>query len=285
MMALAACSDQNLAGIRLDTLAVSLGDFDDMAALLNGLDVAHTPYDGFIVQAIYEPEGDRTQRDSMQLSVETLLDNVDDKGRLEINLYSALFLNSGTRGLGLGRYNDTLTADDEILGNPDRVEAICKFVESGRILIASDWTYDVLEACWPDAIEFVNDDAVVDDAQRGRAGSVSGVVRDEAVVEALGGEAFAVSFDYSAWSVIESVGADTEVLLEGTVEYQPASDQDYQTLTDAPLLVRFPAGQGQVVYSSYHWSTQNRSSSETLLVASVPGMSDLVGGGGEETAE
>lgn len=275
---LVACNDQNFSGVRLDTLAVTLGDFDDMSELLDGLDVASTPYEGFIVQAVYEPEGDRTQRGSMALSVETLLDNVDDKGRLEINLYSAVFLNSGTRGLGAFQYNNALEADDSIVADAERVDAVCNFVTAGGVLVVSDWAYDVVEACWPSAIEFVNEDTTVDGAQTGRAGTVTAVVKDETAKEALGAETIALSYDYSAWAVMEGVGNDTEVLVEGSIEYQPSADLGYQGLADVPLLVRFTEGQGSVVFGNFHWATQNTTVGRTLLKAAVPGLSDLVGG-------
>jgi len=68
---------------------------------LTALNIATQSYNGFIVQATYEPEDERTTRDDPGLlTLEGLLTSTDEKGRLYLNLYNAVFVNSGTRGLG-----------------------------------------------------------------------------------------------------------------------------------------------------------------------------------------
>ena len=47
-------------------------------------------------------------------------------------------------------------ADDSmVVSDPTAVENIQSFVENGNTLIVSDWAGDIVEAAWPDAIEFV----------------------------------------------------------------------------------------------------------------------------------
>lgn len=275
------CNDQNFSEIKLDAIAVSLGDFDAMGETLVALNVPVTEYDGFIVQAIYEPEDERRTRGEMAATVEGLLSEVTDKGQLDINRYNAVFLNSGTRGLGAVRYNDALSADDEILADAEMVDHACGFVENGGTIVVSDWAYDLVEACWPDAIEFLNDDLVVDDAQRGVADSdVAAIVEDELARESLG-DGIGLVYDFSAWTAIEDVGAETEVLLRGTVEVQAASDEAVATLADAPLMVRFVAGRGRVVYTTFHWAAQNPTVAQALMLATVEGL----GAANEEDAD
>ncbi|MFZ5475552.1 MAG: hypothetical protein ACOZNI_02150 [Myxococcota bacterium] len=277
LLLLAACSEQGLEGIRIDDVAVVLGDFDDMTTTLTGLDVPTTPFDGFTVQATYQPEDERQKRDDGLPSFEGLLTDADEKGRLAIQLYGAVFVNSGARGLGVGQYNNLLLEDDGIVGDEELVGRVCSYVESGGTLVASDWAYDLVERCWPDAVEFAGDDEAIDGAQLGVAdGGVTATVHEETLKEGLGATV-AIAYDYSAWAAIESVGADTEVLLSGTVEYQPSSDAGYETLSDAPLFVRFPAGSGQVVFSTFHLAAQTKLLSEGLVLYGVEGIDALVG--------
>lgn len=280
---LAGCSDQGVSAVKFDAIAVVQGDFDDVGEPLVALEINTQPYNGFIVQATYMPEDDRLYRDDPGPTLEGLLTNVMDNGRLELNLYNAVFVNSGTRGLGGAVYNNQLESDDALLADAEAVENVCAFVEAGGSLIVSDWAYDLVERCWPDNIEFFGDDLTPDAAQAGIPdGAVLAEVRSESLVDALGSEVVSIAYDYTAWSVIESVNADTEVLLRGPIEYQPASDQLPVPLADAPLLVRFKPGRGQVVYSTFHWAAQTSSVAQSLLLATVEGLEE---GAGEDTPD
>jgi hypothetical protein len=270
-LTLLGCVDNTLSNVKLDSIAMVLGDFDNMTEPLTALNVATDPFNGFIVQATYEPKDDRTQWDDPGPSVESLLSGVDGKGRLDLTKYNAVFVNSGTRGLGAGKYNNALEPDDSLLLDTENLDHLCSFAESNT-LVVSDWAYDLVEYCWPDAVEFFGDDATPDAAQAGIADeSVLADVKDEALVEPLGA-AVNLVYDYTAWSVIESVGADTEVLLSGSVDYQPSADQLPETLTDAPLMVRFHPGRGQVIYTTFHWAIQTPSVAQGLLTNAVEGL-------------
>lgn len=283
LLALLACNDQGVTALKFDAIAVVQGDFDNVGEPLVALEINTQPYNGFIVQATYLPEDDRIYRDDPGPSVEGLLSGVMDDGRLELNLYNAVFINSGTRGLGAAMYNNLLEPDDSLLADPETLDNVCAFVESGGSLVVSDWAYDLVEHCWPDAIEFFGDDLVPDAAQVGVAdGDILADVAGDTLREALGDQAVSIAYDYTAWSVIESVGADTEVLLRGTVEYQPSSDQLPATLPDVPLMVRWKPGRGQVVYTTFHWSAQTPSVAETLLLTTVEGLEP---GAGDDSSE
>jgi hypothetical protein len=272
------CVDQGFSEVKLDAIAVVQGDFDNVGDTLTALDINTQPYDGFIVQATYEVgSDDRTQRDYGAPSVEGLLTNTNEAGKVQIELFNAAFINSGTRGLGAWQYNNTLEPDNSLLTNADAMDSACRFADGGGVLVVSDWAYDLIEYCWPDALEFFGDDLVPDAAQAGMPdASVSTTVRDEALIEALGAQVN-IAYDYSAWSVIESVGTGTETLLSGTVSYQPSADELPVDLPDAPLLVRFAAGSGIVVYATFHWSAQAPQLTQSLLINGVEGLE--VGGG------
>lgn len=282
LLALLACSDQSVSAIKFDAIAVVHGDFDNVTEPLTALEINTQPFNGFIVQATYEPEDERTTRlDTNYASFEGLL-TATVENRLQINLFNAVFVNSGARGLGSVVYNDRLEPDDAILLDPAAIENVCSFVESGGTLVVSDWGYDLVEACWPDNIEFFGDDTVPDAAQVGMPdGGVLADVKLDKLVEEVG-DGVNIAYDYTAWSVIESVGGDTEVLLTGTVEYQPSADQLPVSLPDAPLMVRFGVGTGQVVYTTFHWSAQTPDLTRALLLRGIEGLEE---GAGEDSTE
>lgn len=277
-----ACQDQGFSEIRIDAIATSMGDFDDVSQVLSTQEIGSSPYNGYIAQATWDTSDERPTRDDPGLTIEELLSASDDQGKLEIDKYNALFVNSGTRGLGAVVYNDPSSTDDSVLLDSFMLANIEDFVSGGGTLVATDWAYDLVEALWPDAIEFAGDDLVADAAQLGRAGDFSAEVLHEEAAEAVGG-IVSLTFDYSAWAVMESVGGDTEVLLRGDIEYQPDESQGYQSLSGVPLAVRFASGGGQVVYASFPWLPQTPAVAQGLVMNLVEGLSPGTGESEEDS--
>ncbi len=124
-----------------------------------------------------------------------------------------------------------------------------QYVQNGGVVFASDWAYDLVEQIWPDAIDFLGDDAVIDAAQRGEPGDVDAVVVDEFMAAAVGFSQVTVAYDKSVFPVMVAAGSGTRVYLAGTARYrqgQTVADQP-----DAPLAVSFEDGNGRVYYTSY----------------------------------
>lgn len=284
LLVLLGCVEQGFSEVRLDAIAVVLGDFDNVGDSLTALNIATQEYNGLIVQATYEPDDERTQAGDDGPTVEGLLTDTNEKGQLELSFFNAVFVNSGTRGLGATRYNNRLVPDDSLLLDTEAMDHACNFATGGGTLVVSDWAYDLVEYCWPDAVEFYGDDLVPDAGQVGMPDDVLADVKDDKLVEALG-PSLNVAYDYTAWSVIEGVDAETEVLLSGTIEYQPSADQLPQSLPDAPLMVRFVAGRGQVIYTTFHWSAQPPQVSQTLLLEAVDGLTRNSGDSDDEDAD
>jgi hypothetical protein len=280
------CNEQDFREIQIEELAVVLGDFDHVGDVLIGMGIGTTEYDGFIVQATYEPEDERIRRGEMALTVEGLLQNLDKQNRIEINLYQVTFLNSGVRGLNAVQYNDPLLPDDSLLLQPELLDPFCDYVESGNTLVVSDWSYEVIPYCWPDAIRFKGDGAA-EGAQLGQPGDVIATVGgDEAFRKRVGGPTVNVSFDYTGWAVMDGVGKDTTVLLSGDGFYQPSASELPELAVEIPLMVRFTAGKGQVVFSSFHWATQGGLAA-SLLGGAIEGLDAAAGNsdttGGDNT--
>ena len=88
----------------------------------------------------------------------------------------------------------------------------------------------------------------------------------------LGTDAVTLQFDFTYWTVIESVADDVDVYLRGDVEYRLSDSEGYATLEDVPLLVGFNVGGGRVIYSSFHWHSQNENIADTIMLRVAEGL-------------
>ena len=131
------------------------------------------------------------------------------------------------------------------------------YVQQGGTLYATDWSYDVVEGLWPDRIEFLGDDLVPDEAQRGETGGVTAHVTDKDMGEAVGADVVVV-YDLIEWPVVESVGADATIHPTGDATWRDGFD-DY-TIAASPMLVSFSDGKGRVVFSSFRYTAQAKRS-------------------------
>ena len=271
------CSSENeIQEIRLDAIAVTAGDYDRMEEILLRQLVAYQLYDGYIGGAAYDPGIDPAD---ISLKVETLLGEQD-----EIDVFGAIFLNSGTRGLGAYVYNDVET-DDALVSDSTVVDNLTSFVGRGGVLVVSDWAYDIIEVCWPDEIDWVGDDTVLDDAQRGLRGAVAADVEDGGLQMELDQDTLSIDFDYSYWSIMESVADDVDIFLRGDVSYRLSEEEGDSTLEGVPLLVGFKVGFGRVIFSSFHWRQQNAQMADTLMLHVVDGLRPGSGEEQDDTAD
>ena len=265
-----ACTPENNINIRpINAIAVVSGDFDHMGQTLDRLPQHYTTYEGFICCASYDPE---INPDSNGLKEETLFTGTVDGGTgLELNLYDAVFLNSGARGWGEWEYNG-IEPDDDLLTNQEALDNIAQFVDRGGRLVLSDWAYDLIPAIWPGMIDFYGDEAQYDAAQVGAIGDISATVSDAGLAQLLDTEVVSLAYNYSNWGVIESVSDEVDVLLSGDVDYRASASEGIETMSDVPLFVSFESGAGLVVYSTFHWNAQTPALAEELMLEAVDGL-------------
>lgn len=292
LLGLLACEpDNTLTAIPLDAIAVVNGDFDDIGSTLIRNEIGSVAFNGYVEQSttfVGDPDDVPPHRDDPGHTVEELFTApAGDQQKWTIELYNAVFINSGTRGLNAFEYNHSLEPDDQLLKDPLAMDNVCSFPKKGSLFV-TDWAYNLVEACWPDAIEFANDDATIDDAQVGVIGEVLADVSDEELATALDSSVANVQFNYSAFAVMEDVGADVEVLLRGDVTVQPKDGGDVVVQKNVPLIVRIPpstyglGANGQVVFSSFHLYPQTPVLSDALLFRGIDG---LEVGAGEKSSE
>ena len=281
---LVGCVDQGFSAVKLDAIAVVNGDFDDIGETLARNEIGSQPFNGYISQSTTYEGDERPTREDPGKTVEQLLTQYNAEGtKVEIQLFNAVFINSGTRGLNAWEYNNTFNADDSILLDEEAVRNVCDFPEGGGSLFVTDWAYDIVEACWPDKIEFENDDSVVDAAQVGQAGEVLADVPDKDLADALGLSVVDIEYNYSAFSVMNSVRSDVEVLLKGDISYQPEGATAYEVHAGVPMAVRFTVGHsGQVVFTNFHLFAQTASVADAILFRGIEG---IEAGNGSKSAE
>jgi hypothetical protein len=270
---LSGCSEQSLKAFDFENIAVVQGDFDSMNDVLIRLDVSAMAYEGFIAGAVYDDEIDP---DLNVLKVENLLRDRNEGDQPVMNAYDAIFINSGVRGLGAYKYNN-VDPDDTFLSDPIVLENVQQFVEGGGSLILSDWAGDLIEAIWPDQIDFVNEGICGsppcwDAPQVGTSEDVLADVLPTDLQQELGTDNISLSFDFSYWTAMASVSSDVEVFLQGDIEYRISDGEGYGVLEDVPLLVVLNLGRGKIVFSSFHWRSQNPTQGNQLMLSAVEGL-------------
>lgn len=244
------CSDNEFMARLNNSVAVTVGDFDNVAAPLNRMVVKHADYDGVISTTTWDPSYEGLS----SLSVEGLFGSFD-----EMMEHDAIFVASGTRGMGLRQYNG-LADDNQIVLSEEAIANTREFVARGNTLLVTDWGYDLVEAVWPEFLTFVNEGAGFDAAQRGGEGDIQGTIASQVLALAIETDALELTYNFSNWAVIESVDPSVEVLVSGDVSYLDPSGTGTVELSAAPLMVRFepPGGlDGQVIFSTFHIDAQN----------------------------
>jgi len=262
---LASCgSDQTLISQPVDTVAVTTGDFDYVAAPLDYLIVDHDSFGGLISSASWSSNYDP---DAVSLKVEGLFSSLEN-----MQFYDVIFVASGTRGFGDRIYNG-IDPDDTFVGDPAVVENIREYVRTGGILVATDWAYDLVQAAWPDAVDFLSAGKGFDTAQRGILTSLTANVVNDSLANALDTSSVAISFNFSDWAVMKAASSEnTTTFMTGDIQYRDTTELGQtggttQSISGAPLLISHSpenAG-GKVIFSSFHFDAQNREIMDVIL--------------------
>ncbi len=275
LVAVSGCTGNSLCGSWTDEVAVVLGDFDNIAEPFLRADVRHSTFEGLISTAAWDDSFDPDRLDS---KVEDLFVGTDGAGQL--SGFRTVFVGSGTRGLGLREYNG-LGADDVFLRDDQVADNLRRYLGRGGILFATDWSYDLVEAVAPEAIDFWGDDAVLDAAQRGMDVDITAAVVDEELAAALGRSELQIVVDYTDSVVIDGVSAETVVHMTGRVQVRPDATADPVWVDDVPLLVSFePEDGGRIVLSTFHVDEQSAATMDVLIeyfVGSFDGTERCVG--------
>ena len=134
-------------------------------------------------------------------------------------------------------------SDDK--GKHELTDQLQKFVGRGGILYASDWRFDAVAAAFPD---------VVDASKKGEGvkGKVTADVVDAGLRDALRSKSIELNFDLPQWKTAAFGGPRVTVLMHGTYKKMRSNFDQEGAPASAPLLVKFPFGKGQVIFTSFH---------------------------------
>ncbi|HIO22199.1 MAG TPA: hypothetical protein EYN18_07385 [Nitrospirales bacterium] len=129
---------------------------------------------------------------------------------------------------------------------------IREYVEQGGTLYASDWRFTMIAGAFGEFVD--HEKAIVGEKQ-----IVNAEVIDKGLRSILG-SVIKLNFDMRGWYPAVFEGPDVNVMLRG--EYMTTEDK---SVVESPLLVKFPFGQGSVIFTSFHNEKQN-SDLETKLL-------------------
>jgi hypothetical protein len=183
------------------------------------------------------------------------LDDLLEAERIE--QFDVIFLTcSGYTDTWLGERAEGTLRGNEVYGsNPETLErakqSLRKFVHDGGTLYASDLHGTTIAACFPEFFERSLDG-------RGAPQKVDAEVKDESLQKLLG-ERIELTFDMPSWRPAAFSGEGLAVLLDG--EFKTIDGE----IKRAPLLVRFPHGQGSVIFTSFHNEKQTSDKEKELL--------------------
>jgi hypothetical protein len=172
--------------------------------------------------------------------------------------YDILFINCGANGID---DYPALLLFPTVVESTLAIENLRRFVDEGGSLYASDEAYDLIERAWPDFIDFVGDDALIDAAQIGVFENDPVPVRivEPGLRAAMGIDQFDIHFRYVLWAVIADVAPETTIYTRGD------APTDAGIMPDVPLTVGFSVGQGRVLYTTFHQEPGIESATEQLL--------------------
>ena len=168
--------------------------------------------------------------------------------------YDIVFLNCGI--------NERWMNQSSVVGKT--LEA---YVKGGGSVYASDWSHSFVEVAFPDAVDWFGDDHADMDAKVGEMGVYYANVLNEGMKKVLGSDTAELYYDLSSWGVAESVGANTEVLIEGDIVAYDWEDWEnpYREVKNSPLAVKIKPGNGTVIYTSFHNEPQTTVDMDKLL--------------------
>lgn len=247
LLGLAGCTqDTGLTHQPIETIAVVTGDFDDVREPLKRMSVRHDLFDGIISTATWDAD----YNPDRALTWEGLIASEEN-----LAAYDAVWVASGVRGLGLRVYNG-VESDSGVLQDAMAMDRVRAYAERGNGLWVSDWAYDLMEAAWPDWVDFAGDDALPDRAQCGVSQRISARVTDPRLVDRLQSDVVSLSFPFSNWAVVQEVSPDLTVWMRGEVRCRLSGSTEETLFEDVPLLISREFPQGSVVFSSFPMDAQ-----------------------------
>lgn len=178
-----------------------------------------------------------------------------------------LFINCGAHEWALDR------ATEEELAIA--FENLRRFVVEGGSIYLSDWSYDLLEALYPDAVDWMGADALYNDAEHGLAQFFVGEVLDTEIAAVLGLDRASLRYEQNRIAIPETLGEGANALIVADIEVEDIDGQSLELL-DVPVLFEFrppvltPNAQpGRIIYTTFHNGSSNTPDMDEVLRAII----------------
>jgi hypothetical protein len=213
-------------------IALVTGDYDDVGQVLNTIGVDNDHIEVFASSVFNN-------------NIQWVDDLILDYERL--STFSIVFLNCGAgdrRFVGRdaqGIFIPEIPVDQVAIAN------LRRFVQEGGSVYASDWAYTVVEAVWPEFVDFAGDETR-DAAKVGFAPyDIDATVTDAQMALSLGQTDMELHYPLTEWAVMQDVSPQTTVYVRADAELMSG-----ETLSNVPHTVAFRPGAGRVLFTSFH---------------------------------
>ncbi len=153
------------------------------------------------------------------------------------------------------------------------LENLRRFVAEGGSIYLSDWSYDLLELLYPEAVDWLGDDEVRNEAESGEAQIFVGSVLDEDMQAILGRDRASLKYEQGRIAVPVSLGEGSRALIVADIVVKQGGNTD--TFTEVPVLLehRPPTldgpSAGRIIFTTFHNGSDNTEAMDEVLRAIV----------------
>ncbi len=157
-----------------------------------------------------------------------------------LNDFNVVFINCGAED------------EDDFYTNAGMRDNMKSWISNGHSLYCSDFAYTVVEACFPQYIDFYRNDSIAGSARQGFSTVTTSFINDEEIRIHLGKDKANINFSLG-WAVIsainQSLGSETWITADSVRTWN-------EKLYNVPIMVYFSYNQGKVLYTSFHNEAQ-----------------------------
>jgi SAM-dependent methyltransferase len=153
-----------------------------------------------------------------------------------------------------------------------------RFVAEGGSLYLSDWSYDLLEELYPDAVDWANDDNEWNAAEVGIEQEFLATVESDDLISFLNGQnEVLLRYELSRIAMPRTLGPGSRALLLADVLVEGETEEEPLTYNRVPVLLEHqpevfgtdPDEVGRVIFTTFHNGANNSRDMDEMLRAIV----------------
>lgn len=153
------------------------------------------------------------------------------------------------------------------------LENLRRFVAEGGSIYLSDWSYDLLELLYPDAVDWLGDDELRNEAEAGLRQIFVGTVLDEDIKAILGRDRASLVYGQSRIAVPVALGEGSRALI--TADILVEEEGGDSTFSEVPVLLEHRPetldgpSDGRIIFTTFHNGSDNTEAMDEVLRAIV----------------